>query len=98
MPDETLSPTQPFSTGMPSYGGPPLTERDMWGLTPLDQLWCRIEFSSLRYEGPLTPLGLDRSLIYPSIGGGMNWGGGDFRRTSCRAGGAPYGGNALRDR
>ena len=75
VPDETLSPTQPFSTGMPSFGGPPLTERDMWGLTPLDQLWCRIEFSSLRYEGPLTPLGLDRSLIYPSIGGGMNWGG-----------------------
>ena len=60
---------------MPSFGGPPLTESDMWGVTPLDQLWCRIEFRSLRYDGPLTPLGVDRSLIYPSIGGGMNWGG-----------------------
>lgn len=73
--DERYSPTQPFSTGMPSFGGPPLKESDMWGVSPLDQLWCRIEFRKLRYDGPLTPLGLDRSLIYPSIGGGMNWGG-----------------------
>lgn len=72
---ERLAPTQPFSVGMPSFAGPVLTERDMWGLTPLDQLWCRIEFKSLRYDGPMTPPGEDRSLIYPSIGGGMNWGG-----------------------
>lgn len=71
---ERLSPTQPFSTGLPSVGGTPLTEADMWGLTPLDQLWCRIEFRKLRYEGPMTPPGTDRALIYPSIGGGVNWG------------------------
>ena len=29
----------------------------------------------MRYDGPATPPGLDRSLTYPSIGGGMNWGG-----------------------
>ena len=73
--DEHLSPTQPFSVDLPSFGGGRLTEVDMWGLTPLDQLWCRIEFRRLRYDGPATPPGLDRSLIYPSIGGGMNWGG-----------------------
>ena len=71
---ENLSPTQPFSTGLPSVAGAPLTEADMWGLTPLDQLWCRIEFRKLRYDGPMTPPGADRSLIYPSIGGGVNWG------------------------
>ena len=70
-----LSKTQPFSVGMPSFAGPPLTERDMWGITPLDQLWCRIRFRGLRYDGPMTPPGTDESLIYPSIGGGMNWGG-----------------------
>ena len=75
VPEEKLWPTQPFSTGMPSFRGENLTERLMWGLTPLDQLWCRIRFRELRYDGPATPPGLDESLIYPSIGGGQNYGG-----------------------
>ena len=70
-----LSPTQPFSVGMPSFAGPALNEKTMWGISPLDQLWCRIEFRKLRFDGTMTPLGTDRSIIYPSIGGGMNWGG-----------------------
>jgi quinoprotein glucose dehydrogenase len=72
---DRLSPTQPFSVGMPNFAGPALTEKNMWGISPLDQLWCRIEFRKLRYDGPMTPLSTDRSIIYPSIGGGMNWGG-----------------------
>ncbi|WP_309610249.1 membrane-bound PQQ-dependent dehydrogenase, glucose/quinate/shikimate family [Sphingomonas sp.] len=71
---DRLSKTQPYSVGMPSFAGARLTERDMWGITPLDQLWCRIEFRKLRYDGPMTPPGTDRSLTYPSIGGGQNWG------------------------
>lgn len=74
VPGERMSPTQPHSVGMPSFGGA-LAERDMWGVTPLDQLWCRIAFRRLRYEGEATPPGLDASLIYPGVGGGMNWGG-----------------------
>lgn len=75
VPEDRLSPTQPFSTGMPSFAGGRLTETDMWGLTPIDQLWCRIQFHKLRYDGPATPPGLDEAIIWPSIGGGMNWGG-----------------------
>jgi quinoprotein glucose dehydrogenase/quinate dehydrogenase (quinone) len=75
VPEERLAPTQPFSTGMPSFAGAPLVEKNMWGLTPLDQLWCRIRFRELRYDGPMTPPGTDEALIYPSIGGGMNYGG-----------------------
>lgn len=73
-PGERLSPTQPYSVGMPSFGDE-LTERDMWGITPIDQLWCRIAFKRLRYDGEATPPGLTPSLIYPGVGGGMNWGG-----------------------
>ncbi|MER1077068.1 membrane-bound PQQ-dependent dehydrogenase, glucose/quinate/shikimate family [Pseudomonas aeruginosa] len=75
VPEERMAPVQPYSVGMPSFAGDPLTERDMWGATPLDQLWCRIRFRQLRYDGHATPPGLDESLIYPSIGGGMNYGG-----------------------
>lgn len=53
----------------------PLTENDMWGATPFDQLSCRIAFKSLRYEGQYTPPSLQGSLIYPGNVGVMNWGG-----------------------
>ncbi len=71
---EWTSPTQPFSTGMPSFDRNPLTESDMWGITPLDHLVCRLSFRGLRYEGPLTPPSIDGSLLNPGVGGGMNWG------------------------
>jgi len=74
VPGEWSAPTQPFSTGMPSLAGPVLTEADMWGLTPFDQLWCRREFHRLRYEGPMTPPSIGGSLQYPGPAGGVNWG------------------------
>jgi glucose dehydrogenase len=73
-PGELLSPTQPYSVGMPSFGAV-LAERDMWGVTPIDQLWCRIAFRRLRYDGDATPPGFTASLVYPGVAGGMNWGG-----------------------
>lgn len=72
---ERLSRTQPFSVAMPSFRGPDLTERSMWGLTPLDQLWCRIRFRQAHYEGPFTPIGQQWTVMFPGFFGGFNWGG-----------------------
>ena len=74
VPGERYSPTQPASVGMPSLTPAPMTGKDMWGATSLDQLWCRIAFRQLRYEGKFTPPGLDRSLSWPGNNGVMNWG------------------------
>ncbi|WP_375691657.1 membrane-bound PQQ-dependent dehydrogenase, glucose/quinate/shikimate family [Pseudooceanicola sp. LIPI14-2-Ac024] len=71
-----LSPTQPYSVGMPAIGAEPLSESRMWGATPFDQLWCRIQFRQMRYEGEFTPPGLTPSLQWPGYFGGMNWGSG----------------------
>jgi len=68
------SPTQPYSVGMPSIGTTPLSEAAMWGATPFDQLWCRIEFRKMRYDGEFTPPTTQRSLQYPGNYGGFNWG------------------------
>lgn len=74
-PGDRLSPTQPFSVGMPSFRGADLREAAMWGLTPIDQMLCRIQFKRARYEGTLTPIGLDRpTIVQPGYGGGVNWG------------------------
>ncbi|NYA45605.1 glucose/quinate/shikimate family membrane-bound PQQ-dependent dehydrogenase [Serratia fonticola] len=74
VPGERYSKTQPFSVGMPNIGNQTLTESDMWGATPLDQLLCRIEFKGMRHQGVYTPPGIDRALQYPGSLGGMNWG------------------------
>nr|WP_047165818.1 membrane-bound PQQ-dependent dehydrogenase, glucose/quinate/shikimate family [Sphingomonas sp. Y57] len=73
-PGDWTSPTQPYSVGMPAIGAKRLTEADMWGATPFDQLWCRIAFRRLRYQGDFTPPGTKPSLLYPGVFGGMNWG------------------------
>jgi len=75
IPKEPYSPTQPVSVGMPQIGVGPLTEADMWGATPFDQLLCRIAFKGMRYEGLYTAPGTDKSLAFPGSLGGMNWGG-----------------------
>ncbi|QHJ01154.1 membrane-bound PQQ-dependent dehydrogenase, glucose/quinate/shikimate family [Xylophilus rhododendri] len=75
IPGEPYSPTQPRSVGMPQIGAQTLTESDMWGATPFDQLLCRIAFRKMRYEGLYTAPGTDVSLSFPGSLGGMNWGG-----------------------
>lgn len=77
VPEETphLSPTQPYSVGMPTIGAETLSEAKMWGLTTFDQLVCRIQFRSYKYYGDFTPVGLDRYTIQqPGNVGGLNWG------------------------
>ena len=72
---ETLSPVQPRSLAMPRIGNATLTERDMWGATPLDQLACRLAFRRARYQGLFTPITTrEWTLQFPGYYGGMNWG------------------------
>ena len=72
IPEDFTAPTQPVSglTFMP----PPLQEKDMWGVSMFDQLACRIDFLSLKYEGRYTPPSLEGTLVYPGNFGTFNWG------------------------
>lgn len=81
---ERVTATQPFSN-LPHFRDDRL-EQDMWGVTPLDQLHCRIEYKKMRYEGIFTPpmrggggYGTDQetwggTFQYPGNAGGFNWG------------------------
>lgn len=81
---EVVAATQPFSP-LPNFRDD-RTEQDMWGLTPLDQLACRIEFKKMRYDGHFTPPMMGGggygqakdtwggSFQYPGNAGGFNWG------------------------
>jgi quinoprotein glucose dehydrogenase len=72
VPGESASPTQPFPVRPeplhPVFGGP-------WGRTPEERDQCAAQLAGLRQEGIFTPPSLEGTLLYPSYGGGINWGG-----------------------
>jgi quinoprotein glucose dehydrogenase len=70
-----ISPVQPFSA-YHTLAKAPLTEAGMWGMSPIDQLWCRIQFRRSHYDGIYPPPTSDRHWIqYPGYNGGSDWGG-----------------------
>ncbi len=73
VPGDHTAPTQPLSDL--NFAPPQVTEQDMWGTTPFDQLWCRVRFRSLRYEGMFTPPSEQGSLVFPGNFGVFDWGG-----------------------
>lgn len=54
---------------------PDITEAQMWGISPIDQMLCRIQFRSAHYDGIYTPPTVDKPFIqYPGNNGGSDWG------------------------
>ncbi len=52
-----------------------LTEKDMWGMSPIDQMVCRIQYRQASYKGFFTPpTDKQRSIEYPGYNGGSDWG------------------------
>lgn len=67
--------TQPFSSYHTLAKGE-LKPRDMWGMTLIDQLYCRIKYHQAVYEGIYTPPTAQTPWIqYPGYNGGSDWGG-----------------------
>ena len=55
---------------------PPLREDMMWGMSPVDQMLCRIQFRMATYQGCYTPPSSDNPWIQdPGYKGGSEWGG-----------------------
>lgn len=73
LPGDWTSLTQPVSDI--TFEPPLLTESAMWGTHLFDQLYCRIRFRQMRYEGPFTPPGLAETLVHPGNAGVFDWGG-----------------------
>jgi quinoprotein glucose dehydrogenase len=69
------SPTQPFSL-FHTLRKADLTERSMWGMSPIDQMACRLQFRMASYKGFYTPPETKQRWIeYPGYNGGSDWGG-----------------------
>ena len=73
VPEDYVAATQPFAVDLPNFRED-LSEAKMWGATPLDQLWCRIEFKKMRFDGHFTVPGAGTIFQFPGNAGGHNWG------------------------
>lgn len=73
VPEDYVAATQPFTMDLPNFR-PDMSEARMWGITPIDQMLCRIEYRKMRYEGHFTVPGTDTILQFPGNAGGHNWG------------------------
>jgi quinate dehydrogenase (quinone) len=72
-PEDYVAATQPYTMDLPNFR-PDLSEAKMWGITPWDQMWCRVEYRKMRYEGHFTVPGTHTMLQFPGNAGGHNWG------------------------
>jgi len=69
------SATQPFSL-FHTLRKAELTEKQMWGMSPIDQMICRIQFRMAKYDGFYTPPTTNQRYVeYPGYNGGSDWGG-----------------------
>jgi quinoprotein glucose dehydrogenase len=78
IPNEQVSPTQPFTVKPPPLVRQTLSPDDAWGFTFFDRIFCRKRIESLRHGNMYEPPSLQGTIMYPQVGGGSNWGGGAF--------------------
>lgn len=73
---EDLSPTQPFPVAPPPLVRQgPVTKEDAYGFLLVDKWLCQAELAKYRSEGIYTPPSVEGTILLPSWGGGINWGG-----------------------
>ncbi|GHB19289.1 membrane-bound PQQ-dependent dehydrogenase, glucose/quinate/shikimate family [Salinicola rhizosphaerae] len=68
------SKTQPYSN-YATLRQPEIDEKDMWGMSPFDQLFCRIQYHQADWRGMYTPPTAEQPWIqYTGYNGGSDWG------------------------
>jgi quinoprotein glucose dehydrogenase len=75
VPGEYTSPTQPVPVLPKPVAKQGFSEKDVWGITPIDQAMCKSEIKGMRADGLYTPPSVQGSVQMPFFGGGSNWGG-----------------------
>ena len=71
---EVIAERQPVPTKPAPLHPHSLPDEDVWGLTPIDRAQCRELVGSLRNDGIFTPPSAEGSVVFPGLGGGVNWG------------------------
>jgi quinoprotein glucose dehydrogenase len=75
VPDEKLSPTQPFPTRPPPLARHQVGPDDAWGVLGVDRWLCRRRLEQAAHGPIYTPPTVQGTVVLPGNAGGSNWGG-----------------------
>ena len=78
VPGEQAWPTQPFPLKPPPLTRQSMTMDELTEVTPESRAYCQKLIEGAVFGGLYTPIGLRKTVLFPSTNGGANWGGGSY--------------------
>jgi quinoprotein glucose dehydrogenase len=78
VPGEKAYPTQPFPVKPPPFARQSMTAAELTTVTPETAKFCREIAAGAVFGSLYTPIGLERTILFPGTNGGTNWGGASF--------------------
>jgi quinoprotein glucose dehydrogenase len=71
-------PTQPFPVKPPPFTRQSMKREELTDVTPESRAFCEDIIKDAVFGNLYTPIGLKKTILFPSTNGGANWGGGSF--------------------
>lgn len=78
VPGEEAWPTQPFPVEPPPLARTSITASELSTITPKSAAFCKALFAQAHNDGPFTPYGTEKTVVFPGTVGGGNWNGISF--------------------
>jgi quinoprotein glucose dehydrogenase len=78
VPGEVAWPTQPVPVKPPPYARQSFLREELTSVTPESRAFCEALIREAVLGSLYTPIGLERTVLFPGTNGGANWGGASF--------------------
>ena len=78
VPGEQAHPTQPFPVKPAPFARQSMKPEEIAHLYPEHEKFCAEVINDAKFGALYTPIGLDRTILFPGTNGGTNWGGASF--------------------
>jgi quinoprotein glucose dehydrogenase len=78
VPGEQASATQPIPVKPPPFTRQVMKPEELTTVTPESRKFCEEIVKGAKFGGLYTPIGLERTILFPGTNGGTNWGGASF--------------------
>lgn len=78
VPGEGAAKTQPIPSKPPPFARQSMKAEELTTVTPESRKFCEAIVQGAKFGGLYTPIGLERTILFPGTNGGTNWGGASF--------------------
>lgn len=78
VPGEKAAATQPIPTKPPPFARQSMRREELTTVTPESRKFCEEVIAGATFGSLYTPIGLERTILFPGTNGGTNWGGASF--------------------